>query len=231
MSPLVPWYVLAATLVTMPSGEEILARVSETNARRRAVAYSGIREYSLRNARFAMEATVRASMIHRPGEGMHFTVLKSSGSVKLAGIVERLLAFEADASVAPKRCDYEISPVNYQARFRRTETIAGRLCYVIDLMPRRKSRYLLDGTLWVDSGSYGVVRLQGSPSASVSMWVGTPHITEEFSEIGGLWLPSHTHSVGTGRLLGASELEIRYTDYEIKDLGTPQARLGSAVYE
>jgi hypothetical protein len=170
-------------------------------------------------------------MIHRPGEGMHFTVLKSSGSVKLAGIVERLLALEADASVAPKRCGYEISPVNYQARFRRTETIAGRVCYVIDLMPRRKSRYLLDGTIWVDAGSYGVVRLQGSPSASVSMWVGTPHITEEFSEIGGLWLPSHTRSLSTGRLLGASELEIRYTDYEVKDPGTPQARPGSAVYE
>ena len=231
MSLLVPWYVLAATLVTMPSGEEILARVSDTNARRRAVAYSGVREYSLRNARFAVEATVLARMSYRPGEGMHFTVLKRSGSIKLAGIVERLLASEADASVAAKHCDHEISPANYQARFRGTETMAGRVCYMIDLMPRRKSKYLLDGTLWIDTGSYGVVRLQGSPSASVSMWVGTPHITEEFSEISGLWLPSHTRSVVSGRLLGASELEIRYTDYEIKDLGTPQALLGSAVYE
>src|SRR5258707_8381811 len=111
MSPLMPWYVLAATLVTMPSGEEILARVSETNARRRAVAYSGVREHTLRNAKFAMEATARASMIHRPGGGMHFTRLKSSGSIKLAGIVERLLAFQAHATVPPKRCDYEISPV------------------------------------------------------------------------------------------------------------------------
>ena len=168
MSLLVPWWVFAATMITAPSGEEILARVADTNAKRHAVAYSGIREYRLRNTKFAKEATVVARMIHGPGEGKHFTVLKRSGSAELTGILERLLAFEADASVAAKRGDHEISSANYRARLRGIEITAGRVCYVIDLSPKRKSRYLIEGTLWVDQASYGVVRLQGSPSGSVS---------------------------------------------------------------
>jgi hypothetical protein len=161
---------------------------------------------------------------------MRFTVLQRSGSLQLAGIVERVLASEEDISVPAKRGDHEISPANYRARFRGTETIAGRFCYVIDLLPRRKSKYLIEGTLWIDPASYGIVRLQGSPSASVSIWVGTPHITQEFSEIGGLWLPTCTRFVSSGRLLGASELEIRYTDYQIHNVDTTEAGLDSAVY-
>lgn len=47
------------------------------------------------------------------------------------------------------------------------------------------------------------------------MWVGTTRITEEFSEIAGLWLPSHMEAVSSSFLLGTSELEIRYTDHRI----------------
>jgi hypothetical protein len=170
-------------------------------------------------------------MTYRPAEGVRFTILRRSGSSQLAGIVERLLASETEASIPAKRGDHEISPANYRARFRGTETTDGRSCYVIDLLPRRKSKYLIEGTLWIDPASYGIVRLQGYLSASVSMWVGAPHITEEFSEIGGLWLPSCTRSVSSGRLLGTSELEIRYTDYQIHDLDTTEAGLGSAIYK
>jgi hypothetical protein len=131
--------------------------------------------------------------------------------------------------VPAKRSDHEINPANYRVRFRGTEIMAGRFCYVLDLLPKRKSKYLIEGTLWIDSISYGVVRLQGSPSASVSIWVGTPHITQEFSEIGGLWLPTSMRVFSSGRLLGASELEIRYTDYQIQDTDTTQADLCSAI--
>jgi len=218
MSLLVLCWAFAATMITAPSSEEILARVADTNARRHVIAYSGIREYRLINVRFAKEATVVARMIHRPGEGKHFTVLKRSGSAALTEIVERLLVSEADASVAAKRGDHEISSANYRSYVRGIEIIAGRACYAIHLMPKRKSRYLIEGTLWVDPATYGVVRLQGSPSGSVSMWLSKPYVTQEFSDIGGWWLPSRTRSFSSGRLLGTSELEIRYTDYQINGL-------------
>jgi hypothetical protein len=73
----------------------------------------------------------------------------------------------------------------------------------------------VNGTAWVDKISNALVRLDGTTAASVSMWVGTPHIVEEFAPIGGIWLPSHTMSKSTSLFLGESDLEIRYLGYEV----------------
>jgi hypothetical protein len=224
MSPLAPLCVLAAALGSAPSSEEILARVANTATKRHAISYSGLREYKLRNVRFAKEAKVVVHEMYRPGEGKQFTVLERSGSTRLIGIVEKLLASEAEASRPQKRFDNGINPANYEARLRGTGTIAGRACYVIDLKAKHKSKYLINGTLWVDPNSYGMVRMEGSTAASISMWLGAPQIVEEFSEVAGLWLPSRTRSVSSGMLLGTSELEIRYTGYQVMDVDTVATR-------
>jgi hypothetical protein len=152
---------------------------------------------------------------------MKYTVLESRGSTKLTDIVEKLLASEADVSRPARLTDYEISAVNYDACLRGTETTAGRTRYIIDLVPKHKSKYLVRGTAWVDRSSYTVARLEGVTAASVSMWVGAPHIRQEFKEIDGVWLPIHTAAVSSGLFLGTSELEIRYTDYLITDSDHP----------
>jgi hypothetical protein len=206
--------------VELSSGE-ILAKVAETCFKPHAVAYSGLREYRLHNFRFDKQATVTVQVTYRSAEGMKYTVLESRGSTKLTEIVEKLLASEADVSRPSKLADYEISAVNYDACFRGTETAAGRTHYIIDLVPKHKSKYLIRGRAWVDRSSYTVARLEGVTAASVSMWVGAPHIEQEFKEIDGVWLPIHTAAVSSGLFLGTSELEIRYTDYLIADPDHP----------
>ena len=217
MSPLVPCCLLAATAAAAQSGEELLAKIADASNRRHAVAYSGSRKYSLRNVRFSQSATVFVQMTHRPSEGKRFHVLERSGSDRLAGIVERLLATEADASKPANRAEYEINPANYSGRLRGMGAMAGRSCYIVEVTPKRKSKFLIQGTVWVDRNSYEIVRLEGSTFASLSLWIGKPEIVEEFREIGGFWLPSHVRSVSSGTLLGTSELEIHYSDYRLPD--------------
>jgi hypothetical protein len=226
-----PWPALhSATLENAPSGDEILARVAGTSVKRQAVTYSGFQEYRLHNLRFDKEAVVFAQVSYRPREGKLFTVLERGGSPKLAEIVEKVLASEAEASRPGKLRDHEIGPANYAAVLRGIEVRAGRACYVLDLMPKRKSKYLIKGTAWVDRDSYDVVGLEGATAASVSMWVGSPNIRQEFSEFDGLWLPIHTLAVSSSLLLGTSELEIRYKDYMVVDLDHPvQTRVLDAV--
>jgi hypothetical protein len=204
----------ASILETEPSNE-ILERVAANNIKHYAIALSALREYKLRNLRFDKEATVSVQVTYRPGKGMTYTILESSGSPKLAEIVEKVLASEADSSSPEKLAHHLISPANYEVYVRGIEMMAGRSCYAIDLVPKRKSKYLMRGSAWVDRSSYDVVRLEGAPSASVSMWIGTPHIEIEFSQIDGLWLPVHTGAVSSGLLLGTSELDIRFSDYVI----------------
>lgn len=211
----VPPCQLGSTLETEPSNE-ILERIAANTTKYYAVAFSVLREYKLRNLRFEKEATVSVQVTHRPGTGMTYTILESSGSPKLTEIVEKVLASEADASSPAKLARHLISPLNYEMGLRGTDTLAGRSCYVIDLVPKHRSKYLIKGTAWVDRGSFDIVRLEGATSASVSMWIGAPHIEVEFSQIDGLWLPVHTGAVSSGLWLGTSELEIRYWDYAIK---------------
>ncbi len=204
----------ASILETEPSNE-ILERVAAKNIKQYSFAFSVLREYKLHNLRFDKEATVSVEVIYRPGKGITYTILESSGSPKLTEIVGKLLASEADTSSPEKLAHHLISPANYEVHLRGIESMAGSSCYVIDLAPKHKSKYLMKGTAWIDRSSYDLVRLEGVTSASVSMWVGTPHIEIEFSQIAGLWLPVHTGAVSSGLLLGTSELEIRYCDYVI----------------
>jgi hypothetical protein len=214
-----PWPVLhSATLEKTPSGDEILARMVDTGTKRQAVTYSWFEECRLHNLRFEKEAVVFAQVTYSPNEGKLFTVLERQGSPKLAEIVEKVLATEAEASRAGKLRDHEIGPSNYVAILLSSETRAGRACYVLGLTPKRKRKYLIKGTVWVDRDSYDLVRLEGVTSTSVSMWAGSPNIQEEFSEFDGLWLPIHALAVSSTLLLGTSELEIRYKDYKVVDL-------------
>lgn len=214
-----PCCLLTTPQGTDPTSDEILARVANSAAKQRTIAYSGVREYTLHNFRFDKEAIVSVQVSYRSDAGTKYTVLERSGSTKLAEVIEKLLDSEVDATKPSKLGEYEIGPVNYEACLRGTEFTGGRDCYVIDLVPKHKSRYLIKGTAWVDRSNYGVVRLEGATAASVSMLVGSPHVKLEFSEIDGFWLPFHTGAVSAGLFLGRSELQIRYSDYFISDLG------------
>lgn len=198
-----------------PSADEILAAISGTSAVRRDTPYSGVRQYTIRNARFGKSAMVRVRMSSLPVQGTVFTIEERSGTHKLTSVIEKILASEAEASRPGKSAENEIAPSNYAARIRGTEMVGPHDCYVLELTPKAKSKYLLSGTVWVDKQTYGVVRLSGTTAASVSLWVGTPQILEDFRPIDGVWLPSHLVSTSTSMLLGESSLEIQFADYQV----------------
>jgi hypothetical protein len=198
-----------------PSADEILAAVSSASALRREVAYSGVRHYTIRNERFGKNAVVRVRENSSPGEGALFTIEERSGAGKIISVIEKLLDSEAESSRPGKAGKHQIGPSNYGARLRGSEVIGGHDCYVLDLTPKSKSKYLVSGTVWVDKATYGIVRLTGTTAASVSMWVGTPEIHEEFSQVDGVWMPRHLVSTSSSMLLGESHLEIRFADYQV----------------
>jgi hypothetical protein len=213
MLVLCAWLLLDAVGGTLPSSQEILTRVANTTVRRHAVTWSGMRQYTLQNLRFSKQAAVTVKVTHRPGEGKQFTIVERSGTDRLIGVVEKLIALEAESS---RQGQHVIGPTNYDARVRGGETMAGRDCYVLDLTPKAKSKYLFDGKIWVDKSTYGIVRLDGTTAANISMWIGAPHVIEDFTQISGIWLPAHTQSVSSTMLLGESRFEIRYMDYQVR---------------
>jgi hypothetical protein len=209
----------AAVPSTAPSGEEILAQLALRSAMQRTdlVGYSSLRDYSVTNLRFGKQATVAVQMTYQQGDGAQFTVVTRSGSEKLVSVVDKVIASEVDASRPPDNARYQITPANYEARLLGREVMAGERCYVLELLPRMKSKYLIRGKAWVKAQSYELVRVEGQVAASVSLLLGKPVITQEFVEVAGYWLPARTHAVSSTVLLGTSELEIIYRDYRLSD--------------
>ncbi len=202
-----------------PSGEEILVNMAQRTAVHRLdlPVYSGSRDYTVQNLRFSKSATVAVRMTYRQSEGARFTVLARSGSEKLESVVDKIIASEADASRPPENARYQITPANYHADLLGEEVMSGKRCYVLELQPRFKSKYLLRGKAWVEAQSYQLVRVEGHAAASISFLLGRPFITQEFAEVAGYWLPARTHAVSSTALLGTSELEIVYRDYDLSD--------------
>lgn len=200
-----------------PSSAEILAGIETENGRRHDLlkAYSGSRQYTLQSLRFGKQAAVAVHTNYRQVEGESYTILTRSGSVKLNGIIDRVIASETDIRSTQGTERHEITARNYRVNLLGTEMVAGRNCYVLDLAPRIKDRYLIIGKAWVDAGSYAVVRVEGQFAASLSILVGAPLIREEFVEVRGFWLPSRVRSVTSSFLLGPTELEILFSNYEI----------------
>lgn len=200
-----------------PSGDEILARVESENHKRRALLkeYSGSRQYTILNRRFGKQADVAVSVRYSQAEGEQYTVLTRSGSPKLNGIIDKVLASQAGASLPPENTRYQITAANYRVRLLGTEVVNGRSCHVLELAPRIKSRSLIVGKAWVDTESYAVVRTDGQFAASLSRIAGAPRITQEFGEVRGFWLPARIRSVTSSFLLGSTELEIVFSDYRL----------------
>jgi outer membrane lipoprotein-sorting protein len=229
-SSLVRWWVLAVMLVALPAAligtlaagfatpslAEILSGIESENNRRQVLLkeYSGSRQYTLSNIRFGKQAAVAVRMNYREVEGERYTVLMRSGSGRLNDIIDRVLVSEAVASLPAEQARHQITAANYRVRLLGTESAAGRNCYLLELEPRVKNRFLIVGKAWVDAGSYAVVRVEGQFSASLSVLVGAPHIREEFIEVHGFWLPSHVRSISSSLLLGPSELDILFSGYE-----------------
>lgn len=212
-----------ATCSLAPTADEILARIEIETSRRqtRLQAYSGARLYKLQNRRFGKEAAVSLRMDHRHAEGDRYTVVERSGSERLNGIIDQIIASEAGASVPPENTRHEIAAVNYRVRLLRTDVADGRSRYVLELAPRVKSRYLIIGKAWVDAETYGVVRIEGRFAASFSVLLGAPRISEEFIEVQGFWLPGHVNSVTSSVLLGLTELDIVFSNYEFGEEQPP----------
>jgi hypothetical protein len=201
-----------------PAGDEILARIEgETNRRHSLLKeYTGSRQYTLQNFRFGKQAAASVLMSYRQLDGERYTVLTRSGSEQLSGIIDRVLASESAASLPLENTRHEITGANYRGHLLGTEVIGERTCYVVELTPRSRHRFLIVGKAWVDTVSFAVVRIEGRFAASLSMLLGAPGISEDFIEVAGFWLPGHVRSVTSSLLLGPTELDIFFTNYRLE---------------
>ena len=177
-----------------------------------------IRCYVLHNPRWKNDAVATVLVTSGPTGRKKYAILdlKAEGMQKqvlqriLDGEVETAAKRDEDPSISPR--NYEIVPVGYESR-------NGRQCLLVDMKPRRKTRTLIEGRAWIDVKEAAPVRIEGRTAKSVSFWVGRPYIVQDFRKVGDFWLSAENHSTADVKLIGKTELTIRFLDYSV----TPKA--------
>ncbi len=189
-----------------------MARARADN-RARLRPYVVTRDYALfGKERDQSKAEVTAELTFSPPDSKTYSILRRSGS----GLGERLVRqiLDGETEIGREEAATDFSDANYEFRFDREERVAGQLCYVLDMSPRREDKTLLRGRLWVDADTYLLHRLEGEPAKSPSWWLTDARITFLYGDVQGMWLQTASEFTTSVRLFGEHSIvshDFRYT--------------------
>jgi len=207
-----------------PSLNDILSRMTaqrqwQDNALRE---YHARRRFHASNDRFNMDSTMDVLTVFQWPHSLQSTILKHEGSDFIRDhVFEKILEAETDLA---ENDQADIIPKNYDFTIVDKEDCLGRPCWRLNIKPKRKDKFLIDGDIWVDAADYAVSRVHGSPSKRVSIWVSKVEIDRRLCRIDGVWLTDRIESSSNIRLAGNVGLEIEYIYENVKVLSAGTAR-------
>ena len=206
---------LSATEHQAPlTAEKVLEQLAAKESARNKIlpSYKVVRVYNLNVEKKPKQVTSMVEFQYRSLGGKTYRILDEKGAEGLLRMaLHKVMQAEVKATQSEK--EVAVSPENYEATLLGTEEKDGRLCYVLSVIPKRKSKYLLKGKAWVDAKEFGLVRMEGYPTESLSFWIGKPFIEQSFANIGGHWLMQSNKSIVEAKLVGHLELTINSKAY------------------
>jgi hypothetical protein len=138
-----------------------------------------------------------------------YKITEARGNSRGEKMVRELLDREIES--AKKGHGSEINRTNYEFVFVKYENFGIVPAYVLQIVPKRNDKYLLRGQIWLDASTFHVLRIEGVPAKSPSIWLRHIHITLQFAQLKGMWIPTSFDAIATVRLLGQYTLAGRNT--------------------
>jgi hypothetical protein len=145
------------------------------------------------------KSTIIAAVIYLPPEANTFEILESTGG-KAEGVVRKLLQKEMQIARDFQAAGFNVS--NYEFELLGEENLGSSMCYVLAIHPKRRSKDLLDGKIWVDKSLHLVRRVQGRPVKSPSWWVKEASFTVDYGNLEGMWLQVGSSGEANVRFVG-----------------------------
>lgn len=206
------------------SGPSLFSQVAERNQIRESQLhnYSVLRIYQITNRDSVVRSEDKVLVQYNAPNPKVFQVLEEHGSHVIGSMVFRpLMDHESKASASEGKRDSSITPANYNVELQGECDLEGRHCYLLHATPRRRDKYLFEGTIWIDTQDLAVAQIAGQPAKNPSFWVKKIHFTRRYQKIGDFWLPKEDTSVSDVKVFGKHTLTIRYEDYKLNDQATP----------
>ena len=170
----------------------IFGRVQQANAEREAAleSYVSTRRYSVFEPGHETDAELLVSMQFVAPSTKTFKPIAVHGVGWIhRRVFGRLMEAEAAAAAGQDKTNSAITPTNYEAQLVGSDSLAGRDCYVLSLVPRRRDKYLFTGKAWIDKEDFAIARLEGEPAKSPSFWVVRAPFVREYQRVERFWLP------------------------------------------
>jgi hypothetical protein len=216
LTSLLPQVPSSTTEIKPPDLDLILQRMEDVQHQDPAQSrpYEVTREYKVfRGDDKQPTSEVIAQINFVPPDIKTYKIIQARGHSRGEKMVRELLDRETES--AKSRHQGEISRTNYDFFFLRREDFIDVPEYVLWIVPKRKDKKLLRGEIWVDASTFRIRRIEGVPAKSPSFWLKNIHITLQFAELGGMWVPVTFDAVATVRLFGQytlAGLTIRSSD-------------------
>jgi hypothetical protein len=162
--------------------------------------YTVTRSYKLfhEDEREPVSQTI-AEVTFVPPSTKKYDIKRSSGIARGRQMVRDILDLES----VPAQSNSEISRRNYEFVFLQQEKLGDVPTYLLRMIPKRKEKDLLNGLVWVDTRSYRIQRIEGTPAKKPSWWLKDINITLQYTDLHGLWLPTYMKSTAVVRLAGS----------------------------
>ena len=203
------------------STSEIVANMTAMN-QKRAAALKGFttqRTYELdysgfpshKHAKMVVEVSFTAP------HDKELKIVSEEGSELLQKhVLHKLVESELEANARSNQAANALTEANYDFTLRGDEQKDGRNCYVLEVKPRTRSKFLYEGTVWVDSTDFAVVHILARPAKNPSFWTKRVDIEHRYEKVGDFWLPASNRSASSTRFGGHAVLDIDYGTYKMK---------------
>jgi len=131
-----------------------------------------------------------------------------------SNVILRLLQSEVDHVQKDEPESNAISPQNYKFSYKGTSQRDGRLVHIYQLKPRKKRAGLFKGRIYVDAYSGSLVRAEGRPARSPSLFIKKIEFVQDYADIGQFTFPVHVHSEARARIVGRAIVDVYQRDYQ-----------------
>jgi len=203
----------------VPTIETILSRMAHAREgnRTRLRPYSVTRAYKLiGKEKQDTKAEIIADLSFVPPDVKHYAIRQASGMGLGEKIVRQMLDHETD--IVKDYGSTDLTAANYDFRFVREEELNGQHCYVLQMVPKRKGKTLLQGQIWVDATTYQLHRTEGEPGKAPSWWLRDSRIVLTYGDVGGMWLQTASESYANVRFVGPHTMVAHDLEYKFNEL-------------
>jgi hypothetical protein len=214
------------------TSEYVIARLLERNRFRSSQLqnYSEVRTYEIRNSEGDLSAQAVVRVNFEAPDKKNFNKMSEQGSLIVRHLVfDRLMQGESETTSGREHSDSAITAENYAFALVGEERLGSYRCFVLEVTPKRKDKYLFEGKIWVDADDFAIVKIAGHPAKKPSFWVNDAEFVRQFQKIDGFWLPYRDETFIEVKKYGRKTFTVDHQRYIINSTTPVETKTGGTA--